>query len=142
MADTAAEAAAQNSVSWASAMHEIATNAIIQKQGGASGSPVATPTSKSIKSLCIPSIAASSGANLLQTSYITVNPSATGGGSLPLIAAAQGMPGGAQVIQGTPIAMSMAQLSELGGASVVQLAPIGYAGGHGNEAGLQIQTHT
>ena len=76
---------------------------------------------------------------MMQTSYITVNPSVTGAGSLPLIA--QGVPGGAQMIQGTPITMS--QLGDLGGASVVQLAPIGYAtaAAHGNEATLlQAQT--
>lgn len=123
-------------------MHEMAVNAMIQKHSG-SVSPVVTPTTKAIKSLCLPSIAAASSSpgNVLQPSYITVNPSATGAGSLPLIAA-QGVPGAAQVIQGAPIAMSMGQLGELGGASVVQLAPIGYASGHGNETGLQLQTHS
>ena len=123
-------------------MHEMAVTAMIQKHSG-SVSPVVTPTTKAIKSLCLPSIAAggvsSSTGNVLQPSYITVNPSATGGGSLPLIAA-QGMPGATQVIQGTPIAVSMAQLGDLGGASIVQLAPMGYAGGHGNEAALQLHS--
>ena len=118
-------------------MHEMAVTAMIQKHSG-SISPAVTPTTKTVKNLCLPSLAVSSsmgGGSVLQPSYITVNSSATGGGSLPLIAA----PGAAQVIQGTPIAMSMAQLGEFGGASVVQLAPIGYAGGHGNEAALQLQ---
>ncbi|CAI8030048.1 Forkhead box protein P4 [Geodia barretti] len=145
MADATAGPAAQPSSmahqAWSSAMHEMHVTAMIQKHSG-SVSPVVTPTTKAIKSLCLPSIAAggvsSSTGNVLQPSYITVNPSATGGGSLPLIAA-QGMPGAAQVIQGTPIAVSMAQLGDLGGASIVQLAPIGYAGGHGNEASLQLQ---
>lgn len=99
----------------------MAMNAIIQKHSN-SVSPVVTPTTKAIKSLCIPSIGSSSGATMIQPSYISVNPSGAATGTLPLIA--QGIPGGAQVIQGTPIAMS--QLGELGATSVVQLAPIGY----------------
>lgn len=144
MADTATEpvAAQPSSVSHTNiqswnhtAIHEMAMNAIIQKHNN-SISPAATPTSKGIKSLCIPISGASSSANtILQPSYITVNPSGTAcsSGSLPLIATAHG---GTQVIQGTPITMSMTQLSELGGASVVQLAPIGYTGSHGNETSL------
>lgn len=122
----------------------MAMNAIIQKHSN-SVSPVVTPTTKAIKPLCISSIGSSSGAAMIQSSYITVNPSGAAAGALPLIAqgvpgGAQVIPGGAQVIQGTPIAMS--QLGELGATSVVQLAPIGYTNAaHGSEAGLlQAQT--
>ena len=115
---------------WNNVVHEMAMNAIIQKHGS-SISPAVTPTTKGIKSVCIPSIGASTGGNILQPSYITVNPTGAGASSLPLIAQ-----GGAQVIQGTPIAMSMSQLSELGGASVVQLAPIGYTSSHGNDTAI------
>ena len=145
MVDAATEPAAQPSPVTHSAIqpwnvntvvHEMAMNAIIQKHGG-SGSPAATPTSKAV---CIPAIGSSAAGSILQPSYITVNPSGAGTNSLPLIA--QGVQGGAQVLQGTPIAMSMSQLSELGGASVVQLAPIGYtSSGHGNDTGL-LQAHT
>lgn len=115
----------------------MAMNAIIQKHSN-SVSPVVTPTTKALKPLCISSIGTSSGAAMIQSSYITVNPSGAAAGTLPLIA--QGVPGGAQVIQGTPIAMS--QLGELGATSVVQLAPIGYTNAaHVSEAGLlQAQT--
>ena len=142
MVDAATESVAQPSPMahstiqpWSTTMvHEMAMNAIIQKHSSA-GSPAVTPTTKPLKSLCIPAVGSSAAASVLQPSYITVNPSGAGTSSLPLIA--QGVPGGAQVLQGTPIAMSMSQLGELGTASVVQLAPIGYtSGGHGNDAGL------
>ena len=143
MVDAATESAAQPSPvthtaiqPWNTVVHEMAMNAIIQKHSG-SVSPAATPTSKAVKSLCIPAIGSSAAASVLQPSYITVNPSGAGTSSLPLIA--QGVQGGAQVLQGTPIAMSM---GDLGGASVVQLAPIGYtSSGHGNDTGL-LQAHT
>ena len=144
MADTATEPAAQPSSAahgnlqpWNTAIHEMAMNALIHKHSSSAVSPAATPTSKTMKSLCIPAgLAGCSSPNtVLQQSYITVNPSATGAGSLPLITA-QGMHGGAQMIQGTPITMSMTQLSELGGASVVQLAPIGYTSTQATETAL------
>lgn len=126
MVDTAMEPAQPSPVShsaiqpWNSVVHEMAMNAIIQKHGN-SVSPVVTPTSKTIKSLCIPSIGSSAGASVIQPSYITVNPSGAGTSSLPLIAH---------------------QLGDLGGASVVQLAPIGYTSTtHSNETGF-LHAHT
>lgn len=135
MAETAAETAQPTSgpsstiQPWSNIVHEMAMSAIIQKHSNfstVSVSPAGTPTTKTaLKSLCLPSISATSGQNVIQPNYITVNslPSQPSAGSLPLLA--QGVPGTAQVIQGTPIAMS--QLQDIGHASVVQLTPIAYA---------------